>query len=65
MDISDNGAAGPPITMDQQKQHQTMMWQQNQYMGDSGIQSSVTTRVRAVVCLFSLSVLHHSNRSTV
>ena len=43
MEISDN--AGAPMPMDQQKHHQTMMWQQNQYMGDSGIQSSVTTRV--------------------
>lgn len=46
MDISDNGAPTAPMPMDQQKHHQTMMWNQNQYMADSGIQSSVTTRVR-------------------
>lgn len=44
MEISDN-AGGPPVPMDQHKHQQTMMWHQNQYMGDSGIQSSVTTRV--------------------
>ena len=43
MDISES--AGAPAPLDQQKLNQTMMWQQNQYMGDSGIQSSVTTRV--------------------
>ena len=46
MDISENtGTAAPMQPMDQQKLNQTMMWQQNQYMADSGIQSSVTTRV--------------------
>ena len=38
MDLSD-------MPMDN-KQQQTMMWQQNQYMGDSGIHSGVTTQVR-------------------
>ena len=28
---------------------QTMMWQQNQYMGDSGIHSGATTQVRIVL----------------
>jgi len=41
MEISDSNG----MQLEQQKHHQTMMWQQNQYMGDSGIQSSVTTRV--------------------
>ena len=27
------------------KQQQTMMWQQNQYMADSGIHSGATTQV--------------------
>lgn len=27
------------------KQQQTLMWQQNQYMGDSGIHSGATTQV--------------------
>ena len=45
MDITDSTAAPGAVPMDQQKHHQTMSWMQHQYMGDSGIQSSVTTRV--------------------
>ena len=41
MDLS--GPAGDMPQMDAKQQ--TMMWQQNQYMGDSGIQSGATTQV--------------------
>lgn len=45
MDISENtGSVAPMPAMDQQKLNQTEMWTQHQYMADSGIQSSVTTR---------------------
>ena len=46
------GTVGEPSYMDlsnmpvDNKQQQTMMWQQNQYMSDSGIHSGVTTQVR-------------------
>lgn len=30
------------------KQEQTMMWQQNQYMGDSGIHSGATTQAPSI-----------------
>lgn len=46
------GTVGEPSYMDlsnmpvDNKQQQTMMWQQNQYMSDSGIHSGQTTQVR-------------------
>jgi len=36
------------MDMPMDKNQQTMMWQQNQYMGDSGIQSGATTQVRHI-----------------
>ena len=45
------GTVGEPSYMDlsnmpvDNKQQQTMMWQQNQYMSDSGIHSGQTTQV--------------------
>lgn len=39
---------GPPPDMQMDSKQQTMMWQQNQYMGDSGIQSGTTTQAPSV-----------------
>ena len=60
MDISESNGAAPMQAMDQQKLNQTMMWQQNQYMGDSGIQSSVTTRVGSIVLKFCAHLGKHN-----
>jgi catenin beta 1 len=40
--------SGPPNDMPMDNQQKTMMWQQNQYMGDSGIHSSATTRAPSI-----------------
>jgi len=49
MDLSD-------MQMDN-KQQQTLMWQQNQYMGDSGIQSGATTQVTMATVMLKLRPL--------
>ena len=40
--------SGPPNDMPMDNQQKSMMWQQSQYMGDSGIHSSATTRTPSI-----------------